>query len=210
MHKTLCVNFDQAIDQTLGPAAKTTDFREQDLTPENEFLEGSADSIDPDHCDLKVTPEIGENFIGAEIMIPCGGVLSRRQVTRRKWDSEGNPVGKSHPNPTLDTRSYILEFDNNDQTELTANLIAKSMYAQCDPDGNQYLLLADIVDHRSFPTAIKLANQKVVRADGRTYLQHSTAGWQLCCQWIDGSTLWEYLADLKNLHPVETAEYAQL
>ena len=68
----------------------------------------------------------------------------------------------------LDTKSYIVEFGDNDQTDLTANLIAESMYAQCDPDGNQYLLLADIVDHRSMANAIKLADQKVVRADGRT------------------------------------------
>ena len=71
----------------------------------------------------------------------------------------------------LDTRSSIVEFDDNDQTELIANLIAKSMYAQCDPDGNQYLLLAKNFDHRSLDNAIKLASQKVVRADGRTYLQ---------------------------------------
>ena len=91
-----------------------------------------------------------------------------------------------------------MEFYDNDQTELTANLIAESMYAQCDPDGNQYLLLADIVDHRSMDNAINLANQKVVRADGHTYLRCSTVGWQLCCQWIDGSTSWESLNNLKN------------
>ena len=101
-------NFDQAIDQTLGPAAQTTDLSEQDLTPENEYLEGCADSIYPDHGNLKVTPEIGDNFIGAEIMIPSGGVLSRRRVTRQKQDIEGNHVGRSHPNPTLDTQSYIV------------------------------------------------------------------------------------------------------
>ena len=70
------------------------------------------------------------------------------------------------------------------------------MYAQCDPDGNQYLLLAEIVDHRSMDNAIKFNDQKVVLADGRTYLRRLTAGWQLCCQWIDGSTSWESLTDL--------------
>ena len=103
-----------------------------------------------------------------------------------------------------------MEFDHNDQMELTANLIAELMYAKCDPDGNQYLLLADIVDHRSMDNAIKLANQKVVRADGRIYLRRLTVGWHLCCQWIDVSTSWESLKDLKNSHPLETAEYAKL
>jgi hypothetical protein len=81
-----------------------------------------------------------------------------------------------------------VEFNDNNQTELTTNLISKSTYAQCDPDGNQYLLLADIVDHRSMNNALTLADQKVVQANGRTYLQQSTARWQLCCQWIGGST----------------------
>jgi hypothetical protein len=30
----------------------------------------------------------------------------------------------------------------------------------------------------------------------------------LCCQWQDGSTSWESIADLKESHPIETAEYA--
>jgi hypothetical protein len=30
----------------------------------------------------------------------------------------------------------------------------------------------------------------------------------VCCQWKDGSTSWESLANLKESHPIETAEYA--
>ena len=59
-----------------------------------------------------------------------------------------------------------MEFDDKDQTKLTANLIAASMYAQCDPDGNQYLLFANILDHRANDSVVKLANEKVVQADG--------------------------------------------
>ncbi len=36
----------------------------------------------------------------------------------------------------------------------------------------------------------------------------SIIGWQVCCQRIDGSTSWENFADLKDSHPLETAEYA--
>ncbi len=35
----------------------------------------------------------------------------------------------------------------------------------------------------------------------------STNYWQVCCQWKDGSTSWENLADLKESHPLETSEY---
>jgi hypothetical protein len=48
--------------------------------------------------------------------------------------------------------------------------------------------------------AIKLADQKVVRANGRTYLRRSTIGWQL----------WVNLVDLKESHPIEVAEYANI
>jgi hypothetical protein len=39
-------------------------------------------------------------------------------------------------------------------------------------------------------------------------MKHSTIGWQVCCQWKDGSTSWENLAYLKESCPLETAEYA--
>jgi hypothetical protein len=57
---------------------------------------------------------------------------------------------------------------------------------------------------------VKLPDQKIVCANGKTYLKHSTVGWQLCCQWKDGSTSWENLADLKESPPIETAEYAKI
>ena len=83
VHKALQHNFDQAIKGILGTASKPTDFDEQDLSPENIHYEGDADSIDPDHGNLEVTPEMGDNYIGAEIMTPRGGVLSRGRVIRR-------------------------------------------------------------------------------------------------------------------------------
>ncbi len=82
------------------------------------------------------------------------------------------------------------------------------MYAQCDPDRNQYVLLDSIIDHRRLDAAIRPSDQKIVRPNGRTYLKHSTIGWKVCCQWKDGSTTWEKLADLKESHPIVTAEYA--
>ena len=45
----------------------------------------------------------------------------RGRVTRRKHDADGNPIGRSHASPALDKRLYIVEFDDNDRTELTAN-----------------------------------------------------------------------------------------
>jgi hypothetical protein len=68
-------------------------------------------------------------------------------VTVRKRNRDDSPIGRANDNPILDTRSYIVDFDDGDQTKLTANMIAESLYLQCDPNGNQYFLLEEIVDH---------------------------------------------------------------
>ena len=84
VHKASRLQLDQAIKGALGTAAKLTDFDEQDLTPENIRYEGDANSIDPDHGDLEVTQEMVDNYIGAKIMTPRGGVLLRGRVIRKK------------------------------------------------------------------------------------------------------------------------------
>ena len=90
--------------------------------------------------------------------------------------------------------------------ELDANVIAILMYAQCDPDGNQYVLLDSIVDYRKQDNALSLSDQKIVVKGCKSL--HSTIGWQLCCRWRDGSTSWEKLSDVKESRPIKTAEYA--
>jgi len=209
VHMDMRRQFDESVILHLGPAAMPQDFPAEDLTPDPTYYDDT-DPADPEYGDAEVTPETGDNYLSAELMLPKGGVLVKGRVTARKRDRDGNPVGRANDNPILDTRSYIVDFDDGDQTELTANKIAESLYSQCDPDGNHYVLLEEIVDYRRLPTAVKLSDQKTVRANGKTYLKRSTVGWQLCCQWRDGSTSWENLADLKESHPIETAEYAKI
>ena len=90
-------------------------------------------------------------------------------MTGRKRDVDGNPTGTANVNPILDTRDYVITFDDGDVTELTANLIAESMYEQCDPNGNQYVLLDSIIDHRRLDTATKLSDQTLVCKSGRSF-----------------------------------------
>ena len=99
--------------------------------------------------------------------------------------------------------------EGDDTTEMTANVIAESMYAQCDKDGNQYILLDTFVDYRFNDAALAVEDQLKVDRSGKRSYRRSTAGVQLCCQWKDGSTSWEKLSDLKGSHPLETARYAK-
>jgi hypothetical protein len=98
VHKAQRLQFDQAIKK-LGPKAQPIDFDEQNLTPEHIHYGEDADSIDSDHGNLEITPELGGNYIGAEILIPRGGVFLRGRVARRKRDANGNPIGRSHDSP---------------------------------------------------------------------------------------------------------------
>ena len=165
------------------------------MTPDPVYFDDTH-TINPDYGDAEITPKMGGNYLTVEIMLPRGGTMVKERVSARERDRDGNPVGLANSNPLLDTRSYNVDFNNDDKTKLTANLIAESLFSLCDPAGNQYVLLDEIVDHRRLTTVIQLADQKVFPANRRTYLKRSTTGWQICCQWKDGSLSWENLSDL--------------
>ena len=159
--------FDESVATHLGPASTVQDFPAKNLTPDPDYFDDT-DPIDPDYGDAEITPEMDDNYLSTEIMLPCGGTMVKGRVAMRKHDRDSNPIGLANPNPILDTQSYIVNFDDGDQTELTANMIAESLYSQCDPNGHEYVLLDEIIDHRHRDLAIKLADQKVVRTNGHT------------------------------------------
>ena len=88
--------------------------------------------------------------------------MERGRVVGRKRDADDNPIGRAHANPILDTRRYDVEFDDGQVNELMAKIIAESMYSQCDPDGNQCVLLNATVDFFKNNTALSIEDQKIV------------------------------------------------
>ena len=128
-------------------------------------------------------------------------------MLKRARDNDDNVIICANENPILDTRGYVVVFEDYEQAELAANTIAQIIYAQCDPDRIQYVMFDSIVDFRRSKTALCYADQKVLKADVRSFMLRTTAGWQICIQWKDGSTSWEKLSDLKESHPVECADY---
>ena len=128
-------------------------------------------------------------------------------MRRRKRDADGNPLGRENRNPILDSRLYEVEFPDGRTEEIAANAIAQAMYAQCDIDGTEYTILDSIVDYRKGQDALSKEDQRFTK-DGRDCIHRSTKGWELLCQWKDGTTSWQKLSDLKESHPLETAEFA--
>ena len=94
------------------------------------------------------TQEAGDNYVNASLMLPRVNSLAHGTVIGRKRDARGDPIGNSNANPIMDSRVYRVEFDDGDVCELTANVIAESMYASCDADGNEYILF-DWPSHRT-------------------------------------------------------------
>ncbi len=72
------------------------------MTPDPDHF-ADFDFINPDYGDAKITPEMGDNYLSAEIMLACGGTMVKGCVAARKRDWDGNPNGLANSNPILDT-----------------------------------------------------------------------------------------------------------
>ena len=102
----------------------------------NDTTEGTLDAPDKD---LEPTPEVGDNYVNTDFMLPRGSTLSRGRVIECKSDADGKPVGRSNDNPILYSRHYLVDFEDGEVTKLTANIIAESIYPMYDPEGEHVL-----------------------------------------------------------------------
>jgi hypothetical protein len=163
--------------------------------------------------DEETSEGLGEQdpYVDMEIGLRKGGEdeLLRARVRKRALDDEGNPIGRAHSNPLLDTREYEVEYADGERETLTANILAENILAQVDEDGHRQLLLDEIVEHRTLPDAIPKDKGLLTLPSGAQRKIRTTRGWELFVQWKDGSSNWIPLKDLKESYPVELAEYAR-
>ena len=117
-----------------------------------------------------------------EIMLPRGGTLVRGRVTERKHDHEGNTIGRANNNLLLDSREYNVQFDDGGVSELTANMIAESIYAMYDENGDHILLFDSIIDHRKHDNAKTRIDQKFVDSKRKQQYKRSSKGQDVCVQ----------------------------
>ena len=132
------------------------------------------------------------------------------KVARRSLDADGRTTGTYHDNPFLNTITYDVEFPDGQVKEYSANIIAKNMLTQVDSDGYSLSLMDSIIDHQRDPSqAILIEDKYLMTKSGQKRLRKTTKGWKLLIKWKDKSKAWINLADMKEAHPVETAEYAR-
>ena len=79
-----------------------------------------------------------------------------------------------------------------------ANLIDEKFYSQTYPDGNEFLLLKNILDHRSTDKDVKPEYAFEGDPKNRNY-KNTTTGWKLLVEWDDKTQPQSYipLKDLK-------------
>ena len=158
--------------------------------------------------DLAAVEAAGDFLVNSEVLLPVGNSQELARVLHRKRDADGKVMGTTHHNPALDTHVYEVRFPDGRTEELAANVIAEAVYAQCDADRNQYVLLDAIVDYRKDPSVAVARDAQLTVVDGKKIIKRSTRGWELCCEWKNGSTSWQKLLDLKESHPLQVAEFA--
>ncbi len=208
------VDFDKAVDAKIGDSVKDDDLADEfgiiaDIPIELFFEEPTTEPAENEssmpEADEYYSPEAFDQYLTANVLLDRGGDGQLGTVKRRKRDVEGNPVGRSNPNPLLDSREYEVEFPDGSIDVLTANAIAESMYSQVDQEGNSFSVLSEISDHRKDGNAVSIDDSFIPGTNSR---RRTTKGWQLLVEWKDGSSDWIPLADLKESYPIEVAEYA--
>ena len=124
------------------------------------------------------------------------------KVTQRTTGPGGQVTGTYDNNLYLNTINYDVEFPN--------GIIAENMLTQVDSDGMSTTLMEATVDHqRDEAKALQHQDKYVETKNGRRHLRKTTKGWELLIKWKDKSESWIKLADMKESHPVEVAEYAR-
>ena len=167
--------FTEKVNSVLGDGFKYEDFVND---PELEDLQTPIypTYADDEDGEMQSTPDADDEiddvdtfdqYVGAKVTLPIGDKMLSAKVRGRKRASDGTFSGKANSNPILDTRIYEVEFSDGQTAELAANVIAQSMYAMCDTEGNQYLLLEGIVDHRKDDSAVERADMYVQRGSNR-------------------------------------------
>ena len=131
------------------------------------------------------------------------------KVIQRTIGPDGQVTGTYDNNSFLNSIIYDVEFPDGQVKEYASNIIDENMLTQVDSDCMSTRLLEAIVDRRrDDEKALQHHDKYAQTKNGRDHLRKTTKGWELLIKWKDKSESWIKLADMKESHPVEVAEYS--
>ena len=216
--------FDALIERRMGtsinppPTTEEQDPTMEELTNQNDLDDEMDELVEsPDH--EEILDSMGrileqqlafDKIINTEVMIQNRDEMAMGKVARQSLDADGRMTVTYHDNPFLNTITYDVEFPDGQVKECGANIIAENMLTQVDSDGYSLSLMDSIIDHqRDMSQAILIEDKYITTKSGQKWLWKTTKGWKLLIKWKDISKVWINLAEMKEVHPVETAEYAR-
>jgi hypothetical protein len=179
------------LDKLGAPMSDSHEGYDFDILLEEGHITPEFEPFDPEHTMPEADEwdaEAYDQYIAAEVCLPKDGREVLGQVTSRKHDQDGNPIGRANANPIMDTRIYQVTFPDGDTAEYSANVIAECLYSQVDNEGNQYLLLDSIIDHKRTKEAVDDSEILQISHNGNLHPRRTTKGWKFCILWKDGST----------------------
>ena len=151
-----------------------------------------------------------DRILNAEVSLQLGEEHAVGKVARRALGPDGRTTGTYDDNPFLNTMIYEVEFPDGQMKEYSANIIAENMLSQVDADGYSSPLMEGIVDYsKDQAVAVPKSDMYVVTRRGQKRMRKTTQGYKLLIKWADKSESWVSLKDMKESHPVETAEFAK-
>ena len=130
------------------------------MTPD--FEDYKVEQSNTDVADNEPTLKDLNNCVGVELLLPQDNQMISGKVVRQARGLDQQPIGRANRNAILDTQVYDVKFPDGRTVQYVANIIAKNMYAQYDPHGNQYQLMEEIVDHKTNGTAVDYADRFVI------------------------------------------------
>ncbi|KAL7489060.1 LOW QUALITY PROTEIN: hypothetical protein ACHAW6_014650 [Cyclotella cf. meneghiniana] len=148
--------------------------------------------LTPEECLSDGMHQKQEHFV----IVPGGNSHKLAQVVHQKHDINGALIGTAHKQPALDTCVY----------ELAVNVIAETLYAQCETDGNEYVLLDSAVNYQCNIDVAVPRHDQVKVMDDKQVVTHSTKVGSCAMHGRIAAPLGK--SYLKKLHPLQVAKFA--
>ena len=88
------------------------------------------------------------------------------RVTKRMRDATGFTIGTANENPILDTRLFEVEYLDGYKASLSANKISENLFSQIDDEGNRFVFMESIGDHRKNGNQLSTADSFIQSSSG--------------------------------------------
>ena len=207
----------EQFNQRLAQRLDDTNFEiNPDRNPDDVYVDDIDETADvPEANDRPEADEVDDydKWIGATFLLDPlrnpDNTATRARVVQRRTDPFGNPIGKAHANPLMDTREYDVLLEDGTYDIYCANTIAENLWSQCDSEGREIQKFKEIIGHKADARALTIDNGFDI-VNGIKKPKKTTAGWKILVEFADGEASWLPLKDVKEGNPVELAEYAAL